>query len=172
MGKTIRILIFDSLGDFPALLEVLVYEKKWGRVLEKIQPNDVTTTTEPVEGGNGVGVMIDGNKYSLYETRQHFPNYYTFHFNKWDKKLISRMKIRAYHPGKYTPKKIIVQALIDDVWHDIYGSANPNPVTGKKYTSIQIYESGLTDTFVLDFGRDIVADQIRLYTSSHLQQNP
>lgn len=168
-GTSVRVLIYDSLDDFPGLLEIGLYEVKTGRILEKITPMDVTTTTAKADpNGDEVGVVIDGDKYSHYETFNFWPDGFTFIFDGVT--TISRVKILAYHNQKYTPKKIIIEGLIDGVWTDIFGSNKPND-EGKNYTSVPIYANGLTDTFVLDFDRDYDVSAIRLYISSSIGNN-
>lgn len=161
VATNVRVLIYSYTDDLPAILEIGVYEVKHGRILEKIEPIDITTTAQAATG-NAVDVVIDENKFSNFQTFK-FPAVFTFDLarSNEDPITVSRLKICAYKSNENAPKNIIVEGLINpdkDEWTNIYGKA-------------PAYAAGLTDTFVLDFNKDYEVYALRLSVTSPIGAN-
>ncbi len=161
VGTEVRILIYDweyaGSNNYPMLMEIAVFETKTGEALVKVPVSDITANKTPINSSKFPATEIfDGDRSGFFATQGSLPAVITANLTQEDgsPSNVARIKVYAYHGPKYTPKniKLELQTTLDGEWIEVYSG--------------NAYNSGFTDTFVLDLEQSYDAYAFRMTVNS------
>lgn len=176
MATNIRVMIASCFNEYPKILEIAVYEAKYGKILQKIDP--ISVATEAYCDDGSIEAIVNGDKnvgfhsgaYTRRDEEDGKVRPIPFVFNFADNTLISKVRILPYHNEQNAPAKIILDALVDGKWIDLVGSPDTPSIGSdgneRPYTNVPLYDSELKDTAVIDLGKEYKVSAIRLYVTS------
>ena len=161
-GTAIRVLCNAWASNRPMLQEITLYEAKTGNLLQEAVPSGVTANKSPLTAVSSVDNAIDGDRgnwnAAYFQTHQ-VPVEITFDMTKdGAPSNVARMILYAYATNNYAPGaiKLEAQTEAEGAWVELYNDI--------------AYESGATETFVLDFDA-VDAYAMRLTVNNFLATN-
>ena len=163
LGSAVRMIIIDWNGEHPMVQELWVYEGLNTEPLVQVPVAGVTASQNPVVAEQSVDLVVDGKGFTYYQIgAANMPVVINFDTTNTDGSAtnVSRMRIYAFNNSKQAAKDIIVDVKTSnepETWETVY--------TGVAY------ELNHTDTFVLDFGADYAAYDVRLTINTVTSDN-
>ncbi len=161
VGTAVRVIINDWNGDHPMMQELWIYEGLTTNALVQVPVAGVTATQDPVVPHQPIDLVIDGMGFTYYQIGAgNMPVAINFDTTNADGSAtnVSRMRIYAFNNSKMAAKDIVVDVRTgEETWETVY--------TGVAY------ELNHTDTFVLDFGAEYAAFDVRLTINTVTAEN-